>query len=181
LYRLELSIDSEGLGRVPLLALDNAIVSDKYFLESLKFPPASPSADEMQRMRPVNARLGEAAAMLGYWMSADNPTRLVLYWQSQARASKNYTVFVHLLDANGNVRAQIDREPRNGTYPTSVWEVGEIVRDEYEVPRDLPAGDYWIELGMYEFPSLARLPISDLNGKILGDHLILSDPLKVAK
>jgi len=181
LYRLELAVNTEGLGRVHVLSRDNEIIAENYVLESLKFPPAPPSADEFQRARSANARFGDGIFLLGYAIRTDIPPRLVLYWESKTRVTKNYKVYIHLLDANGNLRGQIDREPRNGTYPTSIWEAGEIIQDEYELPRDLAPGDYTIELGMYEFPALARLPITDSNGKILGDHLILSEPLKVAR
>lgn len=180
LYRLELAVDTEGLGRIPVLSLDNKNLSDKFYLESLKFPPAPPTADELGRARSANARFGEGIVLLGYTIRND-PSRLALYWQSQSRVPKNYTVFIHLLDANGNLRAQIDRAPRSGAYPTSVWDVGEIIPDEYELPRDLASGEYRLELGMYEFPALTRLPITDSNGKNLGDHLILSDPLRIPR
>ena len=100
-----------------------------------------------------------------------------LYWQSAARVEKDYTVFIHLLDANGNVRAQIDAMPGEGRYPTSVWDVDEIVRDNYalRLPNDLAPGNYKIQVGLYEQPSLSRLPVVGADGTELGDHLILGE------
>ncbi|MBI3536137.1 MAG: hypothetical protein HY070_01025, partial [Chloroflexi bacterium] len=93
----------------------------------------------------------------------------------------NYTVFIHLLDVRGNIRAQIDTQPFAGSYPTSLWDAGEIVRDEYalELPRDLAPGDYKIELGFYEYPSLARLPVTHANGESIGNQLILDSAIRI--
>jgi hypothetical protein len=63
----------------------------------------------------------------------------------------NYTVFVHLVNAKGDVPAQRDTEPRNGTYPTSEWKAGEAVVDEANVnlPQNLPPGNYTLRAGLY--------------------------------
>jgi hypothetical protein len=78
-------------------------------------------------------------------------------------------------------RAQVDTQPRGGNYPTSIWDVGEVVRDEYilQLPADLARGDYRVSLGLYQYPSLARLPMSDAAGRLLDDHLILDDVVSV--
>ena len=38
---------------------------------------------------------------------------------------------IHLLDAEGNIVAQGDSPPVQGHYPTTMWTVGEMVRDEH--------------------------------------------------
>jgi hypothetical protein len=181
MYRLELAVDAEGLGRIPVLSYDRRQVSDKLFLGPFKVAPASPVSDELQRARTVSAKFGGAIALLGYSTCSGDPLGITLYWQSAAKMDKDYTVFIHLLDSNGNLRAQVDTQPRGGAYPTSIWDVGEVVRDDYVLTlRDLAPGEYEIELGLYEYPSLARLPVVGADGRGLGDHLILSDGVKVA-
>ncbi len=169
LYRVEVDVDALGQGRVPVLGPDNAPVSDKYFLGPVKFPPSRPTADELSRLQPVNAHFGDAITLLGY---VSPPGQLMLYWQSTQRVEKDYTVFVHLLDATGRVSAQVDGAPSGGRYPTSIWEPGEIVRDEHAL-FDLAPGKNILELGMYEYPSLSRLSVADASGKTLGDHIDL--------
>jgi hypothetical protein len=61
----------------------------------------------------------------------DGSLSLVLYWRCLERVESDYTVFVHLLDAEGNIVAQGDSPPVQGHYPTTIWAVGEIVRDEH--------------------------------------------------
>jgi hypothetical protein len=106
---------------------------------------------------------------------------VTLYWKSIAKTDKDYTVFVHLIDSSGRVRAQVDAQPRGGTYPTSIWDAGEVIRDDYTLPlpRDLAPGEYTIEVGAYEYPSLTRLTVSDADGNRLGDHLILDSTVNV--
>lgn len=180
LYRVQIEIDAEGIGRVPYLSNANQPISDKYLLGPFKISEPEPSSIEIADAETVNAKVGNAITLLASAMNSP-PRRgdslaLTLYWRADSKIEKDYTVFIHLLDASGDVRAQIDAQPRGGAYPTSLWDSGEIVRDEYsvELPPDLAAGDYSIELGMYEFPSLARLSVADSNGTPMGDRLILT-------
>ena len=47
--------------------------------------------------------------------------------------------------------AQVDAQPREGTYPTGIWGEGEIVPDKHTVPLpdDLPEGEYTVYIGWY--------------------------------
>jgi hypothetical protein len=85
-------------------------------------------------------------------------------------------VFIHLLDANGKILAQIDAQPYGGAYPTSLWDIDEIIRDyrTLTLPSDLASGEYKIELGLYEYSNLARLNVVATTGEALDDHLILT-------
>jgi 4-amino-4-deoxy-L-arabinose transferase-like glycosyltransferase len=180
-YRLELDLDAEGVGRVSVLSRDYQPISDKYFIDHLKFALGEPSAAEWESARPANATFGGIIALPKYALDANSLhpgdlLTLTLFWQPKAPVDKDYTVFVHFLDAQGNVRAQLDAMPRAGAYPTTLWDAGELVRDYLTLvlPADLTSGEYSIELGLYEYPSLARLDVADANGKPLGDHLILA-------
>ncbi len=56
--------------------------------------------------------------------------------------------------------AQNDRPPGGGIYPTGLWEAGEIIRDEMNVPSgQLEPGQYDLVVGMYDFTTGLRLPI----------------------
>jgi len=71
-------------------------------------------------------------------------------------------VFIHLLDATGQIVAQHDGQPRNGAYPTSVWDAGEVVADEHvlDLPADLPTGAYRLRVGWYLPGTGDRLPVA---------------------
>ena len=72
----------------------------------------------------------------------------------------DYTVFVHLLRADGEFVAAFDAKPLGGLYPTSVWEPGELIADARELALDVPPGDYLLQSGLYELESGARLPVT---------------------
>jgi hypothetical protein len=118
--------------------------------------------------------------LLGYDLAADSLTPgadipLTLYWKARARPKEAYTVFVHLVDGQGNLVAQADAPPRDGTYPTSAWNDAEYVRDPhpFQLPEDLPPGDYTVRIGLYRASDGARAQILE-NDKIAGDAVDLT-------
>jgi hypothetical protein len=57
-------------------------------------------------------------------------------WASATVPTADRSVFVHLLDAVGNVIAQADESaPVYGWRPLTTWDAGEVVRDVYPLPR----------------------------------------------
>jgi hypothetical protein len=62
-----------------------------------------------------------------------------------------------------------------GFRPTSGWPVAEIVRDNYALalPADLPNGVYRLVVGLYEWPSMGRLPLKALDGLLLPEPDLL--------
>jgi hypothetical protein len=93
-----------------------------------------------------------------------------LRWRGAAEMAQAYKVFVHMLDPSGEkVVAQRDAEPRDGAAPTTGWLVGEVIEDEYAIalPPDLAAGDYPVEVGVYEARSGERLTLADGTNRFL--------------
>lgn len=84
--------------------------------------------------------------------------------------------FVHLRNQEGVVVAQQDNEPALGRYPTPAWKPGTTVRDAYtlQLPAELSPGLYELVVGMYRWPSLNRLGITE-NGTPRGDEIHLAD------
>lgn len=89
---------------------------------------------------------------------ADSPISVHLFWYVAQSVGEDWTVFVHLLDENGQLVAQADSPPRQGDYPTRFWETDEWIEDEYElvVPAQTPAGNYSLWIGMYHSATLVR-------------------------
>jgi len=100
----------------------------------------------------------DAIRLLGFDLDqGENTLDLTVYWQALARMDADYTVFVHLLDENGQLVAQNDARPRRSTYPTAWWEAGEVVADT--IPLDLtavPPGAYTLTIGLYELATGER-------------------------
>ena len=104
---------------------------------------------------------------------------LVLQWESLAPAEESYTIFVHLIDAANQPWLALDYTPLGGSAPTHLWIPkwlpGQKMLDPYRLPiaPDLPPGTYFIEVGLYDMTSGRRLHISDENGNLNGDRVIL--------
>ncbi len=129
---------------------------DRVIVDWLKIATPQPLVYAPQTR--LDADFGGKVKLLGYdWK--DNA--LVLYWQCLARLDRDYTVFVHVVDAQGKILAQADREPQDGFYPTSLWDVGEQVRDAYA----LSVTGARIEIGLYRADTFERLPVAS------GDHV----------
>lgn len=91
-----------------------------------------------------------------------------LSWAIPALLAKDYQVFVHLRDDNGQTIAQADGPPLAGWYPTSQWSPGEIVIDSrvFPVPADLPASTYTLVVGFYDIDTGERLGTEFVMGQI---------------
>ena len=107
---------------------------------------------------PIDASLGGLAALAGYNITPTHPATLSLVWHALAPIDLDYTVFVHVLDATGQLAAQADAQPRAGAYPTSLWEPGEYITDDYQF--NLPPGRYTAQVGLYLPETGARLPLA---------------------
>jgi hypothetical protein len=79
----------------------------------------------------------------------DDHLALEVTWLAPASPQQDVSVFVHLLDMDGNLLAQDDRfAPVYGWRPVSTWEPGELVHDLYTLPRDERAAT--VRYGLYE-------------------------------
>ncbi len=97
--------------------------------------------------------LGETATLLGgVWQPVDAHTaRLTLLWRAEQVTTTSYRVFVHVLDAAGNIVTQSDGEPADWTRPTTGWLPGEIVPDTHKL--DVGVADLAglrVAAGMYD-------------------------------
>ncbi len=100
------------------------------------------------------------------WRPGETQT-VALQWHAAEAISTDYTVFLHLRDAAGQLVAQADGPPLDGWYPTSWWAPGEWVTDEraFPLPADIPPGRYQLVAGLYD----------PTNGERLGDELPLGE------
>ncbi|MCL6646801.1 MAG: DUF2079 domain-containing protein [Chloroflexi bacterium] len=82
-----------------------------------------------------------------------------LVWRAEARLARDWSVFLHLVAADGKLIAQHDGPPLGGVRPTSSWEAGEYLVDprRLPLPSDLPPGEYQLIAGLYDPLSGERL------------------------
>ena len=131
-------------------------------------PDEPPTVSDLSIQTLVERALGDDLVLLGY----DAPQRtaeagtslpLALYWQAQRNVGTDYSVRLALTDSAGEAVAEIDERPVDGTYPTTNWIAGEVVRDRlaFTPPATVPAGEYELWLGLV--PAGTGRPVSELS------------------
>ncbi|HEU5409128.1 MAG TPA: glycosyltransferase family 39 protein, partial [Nitrospira sp.] len=131
--------------------------------------------------RPQSVQFADGIQFLGSGLApnpatAGQPLAVTLYWSTDARPSRDYTVFVHLLNDHDRLLAQTDSPPQSGHYPTSIWDAGETIADRHvlSVPANLLPGSYQVEVGLYRHDSGQRLSILDSAGRPQADRILIS-------
>ncbi len=138
--------------------------------------PATPSA--IMPAYPMQYTLGESITLQGYDLSgaivSGAPLTLTLYWRAQKAVAQDYKVFVHVLAADGAMLTQNDGPPRNGWYPTSVWQAGDVIPDvrRLDIPELSPGQTLQLNVGMYRPDDFTRLAVFDGDGHMLPDGVI---------
>jgi hypothetical protein len=186
--------------------LEDTIVQDHLVLTTLYHPPdISPvpfTPDHTLRVT-LGTSEGDDAhhpiALVGYdapeRVAPGDTVRIALYWHASqegkggtARAdgqpiAGDYKVFVHILSSKGEMVALEDSKPVYWFYPTNTWKSGEYIRDEHvlALSPDIPRGDYWITVGMYDPESGERLEIraAQDSSDITPDQRIMLQRLKI--
>ena len=149
-----------------------AIVKGRPFLrpwttETVRFGEVNvvpwPLATELpENVNLVQAQFGESILLYGYILSESaHSLELLLTWQTLSAPSDNYTIFIHLVDENGNIVQQRDIVPVEGLRPTAGWRADEILSDFHNlpIPDGLSDGTYALRIGLYNPDTFVRLPI----------------------
>ncbi|MCB0210913.1 MAG: glycosyltransferase family 39 protein, partial [Anaerolineae bacterium] len=100
-------------------------------------------------------------------LTPEDDFTLSLYWQANSAIDAPYTVFTHLVAADGFNRTSQDNQPVWGTYPTTAWSPGEKVTDKYTltIPPGTPPGDHHLRVGWYHSDTLERVPVLNETGQ----------------
>jgi 4-amino-4-deoxy-L-arabinose transferase-like glycosyltransferase len=105
-----------------------------------------------------------------------------LYWQILEPPRMDYTMFIHVVNGQGELIAQYDRPAGGSATPTSTWETGLLLRDTYPVaiPQDASEGRYTVRTGMYIWPTLEPVPIT-IDGMRTESNFIDLDTVQVSR
>lgn len=153
--------------------------------------------DTQQRTReiPVNdtalvvstpTDFGASIRLVGFEMPSSRSKRgdafvVILYWQATKSMSKDYSVFLRLVDATtGHVLVQSDGEPHSRPLSSS-WKPGELVVDArvLAVPEETPIGaGYRLQLQLFDPQTMRVLPLRNGQG-MLGDDSLIIQPVAV--
>jgi hypothetical protein len=137
-------------------------------LEAMRFVRREASFGEQVRLLGYEIAPGELRAQATPLDGADyrqlrsgQPVQINLYWRAQRPLDRDYTLFLHVVDAAGVRVFQRDLPPRHEDYPSSRWQPGELVVDRADLALPaLPPGDYRLLLGLYDAASGERLALA---------------------
>ena len=157
-------LDGEGNRYVDLLDVRGVLIEEE------SFPHMEVSLHHLVERevawREVDLRFGDLR-LRSYGVTDPPPAwgrdgGVLLAWEALGPVEEDYSVFLHLYDAHGHRIAQGDSlMVDHALRPTSDWEPHIAKRALYhlEVPPATPAGQYTLELGVYQLESGDRLPI----------------------
>ncbi|MBN1814122.1 MAG: hypothetical protein JXA14_19950, partial [Anaerolineae bacterium] len=123
----------------------------------------------------VNALFGDELRLLGYQiLRGGDQLTLTLHWRADQLMEQDYKIFVHVVDPTNDLRvAQDDSKPLRWTYPTPLWNAGEVVVDAIPLSlAEAPPGSYQLLVGVYDANTKDRAPVIDGSGQLLPDARI---------
>lgn len=118
-----------------------------------------------------NGVIANSVRVAGYDIARESQQlRVAIYFQAQSKMSRDYTTFVHLLSVHGGKAGQSnDHQVGGDSYPTSLWQIGETLRDEHVIPLDgVSPGTYRLFVGMYYFKNVASGEIEPFGDAEIG-------------
>ncbi|HLG69169.1 MAG TPA: glycosyltransferase family 39 protein [Chloroflexota bacterium] len=148
-------------GEYPIMAGNTKLASVRVMPTTRQF-----NAPPLSHM--LGARFADVAQLLGYDVQPDpNGLHLRLVWKALTETPISYTVFVHALDDNGRIQAQVDQAPG-----TDNWDTGQYVTTTYTLAA---ACDCSLEVGLYNPKTGARLPVCSGTSECAdpADHVVL--------
>lgn len=155
--------------RVVLQAVGQAIDMGMLVVEGVPRRFDAPSVAQES-----DVTFGGQIALYGYTLNREpDSLTLELVWQALRRPEADYTVFVHVIDADGNILTQRDRMPQQGDYPTGLWTADEFVVDRYQFD-DLPDGASQVAVGLYRQASGIRLVMFGFRDETFHNAFIIS-------
>ena len=132
-------------------------------------PLTPPSVERLEIQNPLQKSLGGRVELLGYNLSPTtfrpgDPLPLTLFWRAESDLDQDYFVLLQLR-AEGGTSWMLHRErPADGSYPTTLWEQGEVVREQLDapIPADVPSGRYALIAGLADAGSGEEMGLASL-------------------
>ncbi len=152
----------EGQTRLPVW-VDAEQVGDAARLTTLRVPGATPTCPPHAALEPP-VHFGNAVALThAESRSLDGNWQVSLCWESLAPLPEDYTVFVHMIAADGTLLGTGDGPPMQQAFPTHLWQPGDQIADTHHIQLTSEGESVQITVGLYHPENGARLPAT-VNG-----------------
>ena len=161
---------------LPVLLLGISVLQPQHAIARAYAAPTPLTAEDI----PVTAQAVHASfgpvELVAYELDRDSLAPgdraiLTLYWWTHERVDDDLTLYVHVFGREGAKIAQRDSFHGGGTYPTSYWEPGQVIRDQYAVDIDVGAqGPTAAEIvvGLYHRDDMEPIVAADPAGNPVG-------------
>ena len=136
---------------------------------------APPIDEEIVISHPLEVTFGDQFLLRGYDLEQDSlSVTVTLYWKALRRPDFDYSVFVHLVDGEGNLVGQQDHAPGSDrNHPPLTWRPGEEIADPHRIPLiAAPQGALEMRIGVYNWATGERLP-AYVDGEPMGDMVTI--------
>lgn len=118
---------------------------------------------------------GDTLRLTGYSLTPQTlapaaQVAVTLHWQPLAPLDADWTTFIQIINAAGDKVGQSDHQPGGEYYPTSLWTVGETLRDQHTLAlaADLGPGPYRLLVGAYRQDGQALRYLGE--PQFIGEH-----------
>jgi hypothetical protein len=169
-YCIEVGMYSLETGqRLPISDASGKSVGDRLLLPAVHIARSSVafSAQSLGLLHQRELDFAGAISLLGYDLvqpGSTDPPQLVLYWRG-AQERRNLSVSLQLVHSAGGVAWSQSAPPVLGSYPTTLWQAGEVVRDPHPLALSgIPKGTYRLLLSVYE--GAGALPVADRGSSV---------------
>ena len=146
------------MGAVVVIALALLSLLTPAWILAPAYKSPAPVTTLPSTLSPLNVPFADGITMVGInvpdatLLPSDTMT-ITAAWRADAQPSRDLSVFVHLVDADGLIAAQLDTMPGGGLSPTSQWLPGELRLDTYRVhipPTAYTPNQARIAIGLYD-------------------------------
>ncbi len=171
-WDLHLALYQEEDGARLPVSIDGTPAGTHLTLTRLRLPGAAPDCPAEAQLSGA-LRLGDAVRLTHAAVSpAADHTLVTLCWEAERALPADYTVFVHLLDADGALKTTGDGPPAAGAFSTSLWQPGDRIVDAHKLPQPALPGDS-IVVGLYNPLDGVRLPALRDGAPVPDDALLI--------
>jgi hypothetical protein len=132
-------------------------------------PLTPPPVESLEIQNPVLGSLGGQVELLGYNLSPitfrpGDPLPLTLFWRAESDVDKDYIILLQLQAEDGTGWTLHRERPANGSYPTTFWEQGELVREQLDarIPADVSSGQYALTVSLADAGSGEEVGLAPL-------------------
>lgn len=132
-------------------------------------PLTPPSVESLEIQKLLQRSLGGRMELLGYNLSPltfrpGDSLPLALFWRAVSDLGDDYFILVQLRARDGTSWTLHRERPADGSYPTTLWEQGEVVREQLDarIPADVPSGRYTLVAGLADAESGQEVGLASL-------------------